>query len=84
MSPDITMCLSKDCPRRKQCYRHEATPDPGYQSYFIRETPCELATGLFIDMAQMDKKKSNAPIWGRRIKCQRGSHQTCTSGTLIS
>jgi hypothetical protein len=56
MAPDITMCLSPDCPRRKQCYRHEAVPDKQYQSYFVRETPCEVATGLFIDFIQMSKK----------------------------
>lgn len=24
---DITMCMSIDCPRRKDCYRFVATPD---------------------------------------------------------
>ena len=24
--PDISMCGNDDCPLRKQCYRHEATP----------------------------------------------------------
>lgn len=30
--PDITMCSTDDCPRRKECYRHEAKPD-SWQSY---------------------------------------------------
>lgn len=32
--PDITLCVSHKCPKAKQCYRHEATPNPNYQSYF--------------------------------------------------
>ena len=31
--PDITMCMNDICPRRKNCYRHEADPDPNWQSY---------------------------------------------------
>ena len=30
---DITMCCSKDCPRKSTCYRHEAKPNPYWQSY---------------------------------------------------
>lgn len=30
--PDITMCTSKTCKRRKQCYRTMAKPDK-YQSF---------------------------------------------------
>jgi hypothetical protein len=30
---DIAMCQNDDCPSAKQCYRHEATPNPWRQSY---------------------------------------------------
>lgn len=30
--PDITMCLTRTCPKRNQCYRYMAKPDR-YQSY---------------------------------------------------
>lgn len=30
--PDITMCMSKDCPKKNECYRSIAKPDK-YQSY---------------------------------------------------
>lgn len=34
--PDISMCMSGNCPLRKQCYRNEASgtkPNPWRQSY---------------------------------------------------
>ena len=30
--PDITMCMSKDCSKKNECYRSIAKPDK-YQSY---------------------------------------------------
>ena len=30
---DITMCMSDDCTRRHECYRHEAKPSEYRQSY---------------------------------------------------
>lgn len=33
--PDITMCAQDDCPMMGKCYRHEATPTPGKQSFAI-------------------------------------------------
>lgn len=40
--PDITMCHGVDakgvrCPRRRECLRAVATPDPRWQSYFAPE-----------------------------------------------
>lgn len=32
--PDISMCQGTDCPFKDKCYRHTATPDPHWQSYF--------------------------------------------------
>ena len=31
--PDITMCLNKDCPDSKSCYRFMAKPNKRWQSY---------------------------------------------------
>lgn len=31
--PDISMCANHKCPSAKKCYRHEATPTPGWQTY---------------------------------------------------
>lgn len=44
--PDITMCGGfndelGECPRKKQCYRHEAKPSH-YQSYFM-QAPIKIA-----------------------------------------
>lgn len=36
--PDITMCSDDECHMAKMCYRHEATPTPQIQSYFL-ESP---------------------------------------------
>lgn len=32
--PDITMCAGFNCPKRENCYRFTATPNPYHQSYF--------------------------------------------------
>lgn len=31
--PDMTMCLNNECPRREDCYRFIAKPEPALQSY---------------------------------------------------
>ena len=31
--PDLTMCINDDCPLAATCYRHEAKPTPGRQSF---------------------------------------------------
>ena len=31
---DITMCEGRDCPAKDRCYRHTATPDKYWQSWF--------------------------------------------------
>lgn len=30
---DITMCSNKECPKKEQCYRFTATPNPYRQGY---------------------------------------------------
>lgn len=32
---DITLCSNDNCPRRKECYRAQCTPNPQYQSYSL-------------------------------------------------
>lgn len=41
---DISMCSGDGCDKRKQCYRHTATPNPFLQAYFIAPppSPCEF------------------------------------------
>jgi len=34
MSPDISMCSTKECPLHETCYRFTATPSDFRQSYF--------------------------------------------------
>lgn len=31
--PDISLCRNEQCPKKKYCYRFNATPEPMYQSY---------------------------------------------------
>lgn len=31
--PDIAMCTNDECPKAKECFRHEAVPHPYWQSY---------------------------------------------------
>lgn len=38
--PDITMCLSDDCPKRFSCYRYVAKPDT-LQSYSDFHDQCK-------------------------------------------
>ena len=40
---DITMCNGKECPLSYKCYRHNAKPDPYWQSYFV-EAPYNKET----------------------------------------
>jgi len=37
--PDISMCLTKDCPKRNKCYRYIAIPSQ-WQSYFLIDLVC--------------------------------------------
>jgi hypothetical protein len=41
--PDISMCQGEDCPVKKKCYRHTATPNQ-WQSYFAG-APLDPVTG---------------------------------------
>lgn len=33
--PDITMCSGKGCSLKDSCWRHNATPTPDRQSFFL-------------------------------------------------
>ncbi len=37
---DISMCLGKNCPKKKKCYRYTARPNPYAQSYSDFENRC--------------------------------------------
>ena len=42
--PNITMCLSHECPRRGTCYRATAEPHPKHQSwswYLLPDGTCD-------------------------------------------
>jgi len=42
--PDISMCSSKECPKREQCYRAKAKPSGDRQSwinFFLPGVECE-------------------------------------------
>jgi len=42
--PDITMCTGEGCPKKKSCYRHNATPSQYRQSRFV-EPPWDNIEG---------------------------------------
>ena len=41
--PDISMCSNKECPKKEDCYRAKAEPNPLWQSYtyFGLEKKCQ-------------------------------------------
>lgn len=53
---DITICMSKECPQRKSCYRAMAVPDR-YQSYADFEYVCNEESGFedFMPILSYDK-----------------------------
>ncbi len=38
--PDITMCNTRDCPKKECCYRYKAKPDEVWQSWSDFTEPC--------------------------------------------
>lgn len=40
MSPDISMCMNEECPKKYTCYRYTSKPDE-MQSYFVDMKPDE-------------------------------------------
>ena len=53
---DITMCISKNCPYRDECYRVRAKP-VGYQSWSNFEYTCNENSG-FEDFIKYDTQKT--------------------------
>lgn len=53
--PDITMCVSNNCPYKDKCYRSQAKPS-NYQSYSNFEYTCNEDSG-FDDFISIDNKK---------------------------
>ena len=54
--PDITMCLNKECPLQKLCYRAQATPSQR-QSYSVFK-PKEKGKGAECDHFQRNTRSS--------------------------
>lgn len=52
--PDITMCISRECPERKNCYRSTAKPDEYGQSWSNFEYVCNENSG-FVDFISNKK-----------------------------
>ena len=52
--PDITMCFSRDCPERNNCYRECAKPSE-FQSWSNFEYTCNEDNG-FTDFIKNEKK----------------------------
>lgn len=61
--PDISMCKNDACPMAGKCYRHEAKPDPNWQSYgdFAPDADgkCEYYWPLLVTAARKEAGKSN-------------------------
>ena len=57
--PDITMCASKDCPERNNCYRAIVKPNKYAQSYTNFEYTCNEDSGFneFIKMNLKEEQK---------------------------
>lgn len=53
--PDITMCMSQNCPEKNNCYRATAKPDV-YQSWSNFEYTCNENSG-FDDFIANDRNK---------------------------
>ena len=47
--PDITMCVSQECPIRNECFRATAKPDSKYQSYADFYLEASMRDDLFVD-----------------------------------
>jgi len=57
--PDITICRNERCPRKMECYRYRAEPDPYWQSYadFGDGKNCRYFV-LYRDKEKKDKMKN--------------------------
>jgi hypothetical protein len=59
--PDITMCYGLDCPFKNKCYRHTASPNPFWQSYFTEPPMKDGDCPYYYEdkSALIDKKDEN-------------------------
>ena len=53
---DMTMCVSENCPQRNNCYRVQAKPNEGYQSWSNFEYTCNENNG-FADYIKVENQK---------------------------
>ena len=54
--PDITMCEGGDCGIKNTCYRHNATPCPYRQSYFVEPPFKKKMDGTACEHYMYDRK----------------------------
>jgi len=65
--PDISMCANHKCHSAKKCYRHEATPTTGWQTYgsfapLKRRVKCKYFMPIARDN-NGDLLLDNAGVW---------------------
>lgn len=64
--PDITMCVNDACPLASQCWRHEAEPTPGHQSWaMFKPTTVTMRDGpktICNMQLPMRQKKVDQPV----------------------
>lgn len=60
--PDISMCQDNACPSRLRCYRYNATPTPGRQTYgsFDRKPEAERCSFYWPTYPKMDEPAREA------------------------
>jgi hypothetical protein len=54
MSGKITMCRGVGCPRKRECYRHRAVPDPHNQSWWAESPWKEGTCGKYLPIYPSD------------------------------
>jgi len=55
---DITKCMGRNCPRKKNCYRYTATENPFRQAYFTETPYKDGKCDKFMEIVEEPKKKS--------------------------
>jgi len=61
--PYIFMCKNRKCPRRKDCYRYRAVPDPHWQARFEFE---HSRCSHFLPLQPNDKVRPMSEIEPKR------------------
>lgn len=53
---DISMCSNNLCPNKETCYRHEATPNPLWQSYMHFTFKSDGSCEHYLDIGEYGEK----------------------------